>query len=482
IMNTGYSRYNIRTNLESDVTDFMTVGTNINYTYSERTGNTGLYAIYNATGFRPDLPVRGSDGEYMTYGGSANPVASLTTDAEMMANNLIGNIFTRIHFLDNLSFTSKLNIGFLNSENSLFRPPEASGGGEATLTAQDGHTLTTTFDNTLQFNKTFAQDHTLDILAGASWYKARDRNKYLEVRGFSNYEFINNISSANTIEGVGGGDTESGLASYFGRLNYNYRQKYYATFTIRADGSSKFGPDNKWGVFPSGALAWNISNEPFLKSTDWINNLKIRASYGKTGLANVPDFLYDTFFRYGSTYNDVNGLSPTAMPNLAIRWQDTKQLDVALDFSFFDFRLNGSVGYFSKNIEDMLMNRPIQPETGFQSQSANVGKMENNGIELEISAEIVRQRDFSLSSSFNITKIHNEITDLEGGQPFASGSTSLVQEGYPLGTIQGYVVEKIFQDQAEIDQLNNASPFGFYQAAGTAPGDYKFRDLNNDGQ
>lgn len=480
IMNSGYSRYNIRTNLHTDVTPFFKVGTNINYSYSKRTGDTGLFSIQNAISYRPDIPVRDENGDYATYKGGANPVSDLTTDREVLAQNLLGNIFGTLNFTPTLSFTSKLNISLFNNDSKNFIPPYVSGS-EAVLKQTNSKYLTTTFDNTVEFKDTFNAHHNVDALLGASWQKSRDQYTNLQTEGYANYEYINNVSAADEIRGAGGGEAVSGLASYFGRLNYNYDERYYGTFTIRTDGSSKFGPNNKWGVFPSGALAWRVSNESFFDPVEWVDDLKLRVSYGKTGLANVPDFLFDTFFGVGNTYNNLNGVAPSALPNLGISWQSTPQLDVAVDYSILNSRVWGTIGFFTKNVEDMLMQRPVLPQTGFQSQYANVGKMENTGIEFDITADIIRSDNFLFRSSLNITSIRNEVTDLEGGYPFSYGSSSLVQEGQPLGSIQGYVIDGIFQSENEISQLNSASPTGLYQASATSPGDYRFRDLNGDG-
>ncbi|WP_105047839.1 SusC/RagA family TonB-linked outer membrane protein [Polaribacter butkevichii] len=478
---TGFKRYNIRTNIETNFTKNFKVGTNLNFTNSLNYGSSGLFAIQDAIRYRPDYSIYQDNGSFNNYNGDPNPVATSGKDSKRHSNSLLGNIFAEVDFIPELTFRTQLNASLYLTESNFFNPPTASGNDDATRTERNGRTFNTTFDNTLTYKKLFNDKHAINALVGASFYKTEDHYSRIGVEGFANYEQINNIGSANDITSAGGGNASSGLVSYFTRLNYNFDSRYYATFTFRADESSKFGPNNRWGKFPSGALAWNISNESFMKSITWVDNLKLRTSYGLTGLANVSDFLYDTFFGAGYSYDGLNGIAPLGLPNPDIRWQKTKQLDVAIDFSFFDARLNGTVGYFTKRVEDLLMNRPVQLELGYNSQSANVGIMDNKGIEFQIDADIIRTQDFTFNTSFNFTSIQNKIIDLEGGFPFSTGGTSLVEEGQPLGTIRGYRVEGIFQTQDEIDALNNASPTGKYQSTGTSLGDYKFRDLNEDG-
>lgn len=481
INKTGFKRYNIRTNIETEFSKHLKVGTNLNFTNSLNYGSTGLFAIQDAIKYRPDYNIYQDNGDFNNYKEDPNPIATLGTDSKKHSNSLLGNIFAAVNLIPELTFKTQLNASLYLTESNYFNPPTASSNDEATRSERNGRTFNTTFDNTLTFKKLFNEKHAINALVGASFYKTEDHYSSIGVRGFANYEQINNIGSANEITSAGGGNASSGLVSYFTRLNYNFDSRYYATFTFRADESSKFGPNNRWGKFPSGALAWNISNETFIKNAYWINNLKLRTSYGLTGLANVSDFLYDTFFGAGYSYNGLNGIAPLGLPNPNIRWQKTKQLDVAVDFSFFNSRLNGTVGYFTKRIDDLLMNRPVQLELGYNSQSANIGKMDNKGIELQIGGDIIRTEDFIFNTTFNFTSIQNKIVDLEGGFPFPTGGTSLVEEGQPLGTIRGYRVEGIFQNQDEITTLNNASPTGRYQSSTTAPGDYKFRDINDDG-
>ncbi|HEU4633832.1 MAG TPA: SusC/RagA family TonB-linked outer membrane protein, partial [Flavisolibacter sp.] len=247
------------------------------------------------------------------------------------------------------------------------------------------------------------------------------------------------------------------------------------TFTGRADHSTKFGPDNRWGFFPSGALAWKISNEDFMRKAAVVDELKLRVSYGKTGSANFSDFQYATFFGSGSFYNGYNGVIANTIPNPDIRWESTFQLDVAADFSLFRNKLYGSLGYFQKTTRDMILNRQIIRETGGTNQYANMGDFLNKGWEFQAGSELINQKDFGFTTDLNITRYRSKVLHLN------EGSYLNLREGQPIGYFTGYRVAGIFQDQSEIDALNAASSTGYYQSRNTKPGDFKFIDVNGDG-
>ena len=239
------------------------------------------------------------------------------------------------------------------------------------------------------------------------------------------------------------------------------------------------------GFFRQQQFAWKIHNESFLKDSNVINQLKLRVSAGRTGLDNLPGFLYQAFFVGDgtTTYVDNNGIKPTNIPNEDIKWETTDQFDLGLDYSLFNHRLYGVIGYYTKYTKDLLLFAPTSPESGFSRQYANVGEVSNKGWEIEIGGDIIDNENFKWQSNFNISTNKNKVEKLNDATPTITGTSSeLVAEGDELGTIRGYIVDGIIQDQAEIDALNAGSDdTGFYQNTTTGIGDYKFRDLNNDG-
>jgi len=228
-------------------------------------------------------------------------------------------------------------------------------------------------------------------------------------------------------------------------------------------------------MFPSGALAWRVSEEEFLKKYPAVEDLKLRASYGKTGTANFADFQYAPMFGAGSFYNNHNGVFTNDIPNPDIRWESTYQLDVAIDFAFFKNKLRGSIGYYDKTTRDQILQRQVIRETGGRYQFYNVGDFSNKGFELQIGSDVIAGHKVSWLTDLNITKYKSKVLKLNDGEYRG------LREGQPIGFFEGHKVAGIFQSQKEIDDLNAKSPNGFYQAKNTKPGDFKFVDVNGDG-
>lgn len=333
------------------------------------------------------------------------------------------------------------------------------------------------FDNTATLNKFFDR-HFVNAVAGASFTSDKRNFENIESVNFPDDFVLNNLGSAGSIQKYSTGGSVSGLESYFFRANYNYDSKYYFTFTARADKSTKFGPNNQWGYFPSAAVAWRASHEPFLSELNWLSDLKVRMSVGKTGSANLGDFLYSTFFSTGATnsfHNGQNGVTLNSVPNPSIRWETTTQADFGIDFSLFENKLRGAFDIYKKYTRDLLLNVTIPNETGSSSQIMNVGDISNKGWEFVIGGDLIDKSNLRLTSDINFSANRAKLEKLNEGW-----GTNL-KEGDPLGTIYGYQTAGLFRTADEISGLNAKSPNGYYQVAKTAPGDLKFVDQNADG-
>ena len=212
-----------------------------------------------------------------------------------------------------------------------------------------------------------------------------------------------------------------------------------------------------------------------MEDVDFISDLKLRTSYGKTGSANFSDFQYDTFFTSGSFYNNNNGVISNTIPNPDIKWETTDQLDIAIDYSLWDRRINGSFGYFNKKTSDQILLRDVILETGGSSQFSNIGDFLNEGFEFQIGIDVISNEKFQWTTDLNLTTIKSKVLRLNGGY-----YNNLI-EGESASYFSGYRVVGIFQNQDEIDVLNAASPNGVYQSGNTAPGDFMYADVNNDG-
>lgn len=493
MIDNNFKRYTYSANIDALVTKNFKVGTSINYNYSINK-NKGFNSLSQGA-FRPDLPAYNEDGSYATFTGPYGEQYTALGNGKQLRNkaiskNLFGTVYGEVEILDGLKFRSQINISVnedrtdnfstSKSENALFQGLYYARPG-ATLGVQTNNGWSTTFANTLNYNKTINDGHTIDAVLGVSWDRSRYDAESQSYRGFPDDDILVNINSASFFDEADSEHLQQGLNSLFGRINYNYKGKYLATFTARRDGSTKFGPDNQYGFFPSGAIAWNMHNEDFLQGNAFISQLKLRASMGRVGSDNLPSFTYLAYYQSlennDSFYDGQNGIAVTGVPNTGIRWEETDQLDLGLEFGLFNSRINGEIIYYEKNTSGIILFSPIPSETGVTSWNTNIADVSNNGWEFTIGSDVIRNENFNWNTSFNISTVKNNVEHLYGAN---TGTQSGIVEGQPIGVIVGYDVIKIAQTQQEIDDLN-AAVGGMYQSTLTQPGDYVFRDITGDG-
>ena len=333
-------------------------------------------------------------------------------------------------------------------------------------------------ENTLNYNAILGK-HSFDILLGQTYQKneAVIRTGHSENLPKPYYPVLSNGEN----QTASGTESESSLASYFGRVNYNFDDRYLVTGTVRRDGSSRFAPANRYGTFPSVAVGWRISNEKFFKvPEDVINNLKLRASYGELGNQNIADYLYQPVINRNILYNyngsSVSGGLQTSLISEDIKWETTTSVNVGLDASFFNSALDLSVEYYNKETTDVLVGVPIPASTGSINTApvVNAGSLRNSGVDIELTYHYNTGKNFSFDISANASTLDNEVLALGGNNEPIYGVGSKTQVGAEVGQHFGYVYDGIFQTQDEIS--NHA-----FQSAITAPGDIIFRDLNEDG-
>jgi TonB-linked SusC/RagA family outer membrane protein len=491
--------YSIRANINSDVTDNIKVGTNLSYAKNERAFS-GLNFGNVAAGFQPSYDIFNPDGTYTTLTRYRNPnsireviinpLGEILGTNDTGGENFVGSAFAEITLLNDLKFKSEFSIGIANSTSSSYTPlalAEIRSSTSSTLRNSNSQAVNTTWTHTLNYTKTFNEKHNINALVGATFDQREIEQSGQGAGDFYNDEF-NSIGSAGEINYAFENRQIGRLNSYISRINYDYDKRYYLTFTSRYDGSTKFGPDDQWGFFPSAAAMWRISNESFLENSETLSNLRLRASYGRTGNSNLPDFQFTNvyaLFNTGSgprTYAGQTVLQSSGIPNPILKWEGTDQLDIALEFGLFNQKLTGSVNYYNNKTNDLLLGSPISPTTGFNFQTQNIADVTNKGWEFEIGANF-NFNELNWSSRFNIATNKNTLDALNGGSLTQFGNIDSVREGETLGVIFGYTVDGIFQTQQEIDDLNAAAPSGEYQdPRGMAPGNYRFLDINGDGE
>ncbi|MCK0131310.1 TonB-dependent receptor [Flavobacteriaceae bacterium F08102] len=477
IYNTYFKRNNIRTRLETELSKDFRIGTNFNYSDSKKRGS-NMLNYYEIVTYSPVVPVFDELGAFGTVtGGSTNPYAKARYKSNITDQNLTLSLFGEYKLTNQLIVKSQYSYNKSNGKSFSYTPSydnsQISLNRKGTLFQSDTKFSTRTFDNTINFSKKINR-HNVSSVVGASYTQTKSEFLNIQAIDFPDDD-ISITPGAASKQTISTGGTISGLESYFLSMNYNFSDKYYATFTGRADKSTKFGPNNRWGYFPSGALSWRISKENFLDNNESINDLKLRISYGKTGSANFSDFQYATFFETGSYYNNQNGVISNTIPNPDIKWETTNQLDLAMDFSLIDRRINGTFGYFEKKTLGQILYKDIGFETGGKNQFSNIGDFSNKGFEFKISADIFTSDKFQWTTELNLSTIKSKVLKLNGGY------YRDLKEGESIGIYRGYITHSIFQNQSEIDVLNTASPSGVYQSTNTAPGDFKFVDINNDG-
>jgi TonB-linked SusC/RagA family outer membrane protein len=424
IIGSDFKRFSGRTNLEYKANDYFTISNNI--TVSDITSNTffdgGSFnnPFKNSLELSPLIPIYDAQGrfngdhiDYFPLRG-ANPVGSLSGDDlwETRQTRVINNFAVSINILENLTFRSQWNFDVLHLNESQYQNPRYGSSNANNGTAYEASTTSKNWvgTQTLNYNFTVGQNHSFNLLAG---YEAQKST--LESQNASGTQFPNDkvttLSSASAEFAVGGSRSEFTFASLFSRANYNYDGKYFLSASLRRDGSSRFGADNRWGNFYSVGASWIASKESFIKDISFIDLIKIRTSYGLTGNAAIGNFPSQGLYVYGQDYDGAPGGSPSQIGNPNLTWETQENFNFGLDFGLFN-RINGTVEYFNRVSSDLILEVPISRTTGFNDLRQNFGEMTNSGIELTLNADIISNEDFNWNVGFNVTFLKNEITEL----------------------------------------------------------------------
>jgi len=496
IKNSKYDRISGLVNLDFNVSKNVRVGKKILATRTEsdgiRTqegsgGAGGTGVIGAALKFEPTQGVYDEDGNYtISQVGDPhdNPVAVALERENNSVNDMFqGNTFAELDFFENVQFRTSLGIQINNGRNGTYIPTTLvegrNTGGSGSITS--GKYTNAITENYLTYSKEFNDQHSLDVMGGYSYQSYR-----AEFWGASNRKFISdgfsfwNLGGGSNFQSPSSSLNEWALSSFYGRVNYNLMERYLFTFTGRYDGSSRFGANNKWAFFPSGAFAWNIGRESFIEDWDDLSQMKFRASYGVTGNTEIGS--YQSLARLSPTLaviagSQVNAVRPTEVANKNLSWESTQQTNFGFDIGFFNNRLNFTADYYYKLTEDLLYAVPLPMYSGYSSSLQNVGSLENKGWEFALNT-INWDGDFSWRTGFNITFNRNEILSLPGGEIRYSNVPShllgpesqVLRVGEVVGAFYGRIFDGIYQEgddfSAEPDRV---------------PGDEKFVDINNDG-
>ncbi|MBR9855849.1 MAG: TonB-dependent receptor [Algicola sp.] len=515
VIETDFKRYNFRVNLDFKATEKLSIEnslslnrTNFNTARTETTGGTEVAssAITGAYQFNPLLPVFDPEGNYTkgnfivqndgTFVNDVNniqeqipnfpsPVAYQNlSESQGKATRVLDNLAIKWDFAKNFQLKTTLGVDMNISEQFYFRTEEIDfGNTPGAFAAQAKNTATSYLaETTVTYTNTFSNKHRLNALMGASWQDFSIETLSGNALGFPTENFGSDNLGLGLNPGVSSNVIESRLISYFGRVNYILDNKYIFTVTSRIDGSSKFGDGNKYGFFPSGAFAWNVSEEEFLQDSGLY--LKLRLGYGIIGNESIAPYSAQSTFKptyHSFNDNEVVGQLPSTPANSALKWERTEQYNLGLDLGFFNDRLGLTVDGYQKNTEDLLLNLQVPSQTGYIQSVVNAGSVRNQGVELGINAQLFKggfNWDVNLTGAYN----KNKILDLAGLDNIPTGfgilginNWQLLEEGGEIGAFYGYVSDGIIQ----LDDDPTTTPT--FATDAFTPGERKYKDLNGDG-
>jgi len=497
VRGTDYNRIAGKVSLDNEITSKFRINTNLDYGFSTNNITNGMYsqAIFappTVEAYNPDGSVKIIDpSNNGTYGfeGFQNPLMLLKGVNKSNNVSLIGSLAAEYDILKSLKFRSTISVNFNNYRQTNYVPSTAqvSGAGgyptgskNGVATQAQSQAVNTFYENQLTWDKEFNENHRINVLAGTSWQLTRSSQFSAAGQGFPDDVYLNNLSSAALTLPSTGTSAQNSLLSFYMRANYALYDKYLFTFTGRSDASSKFPENNRVGYFPSGGLAWRISQENFLKELKWIDEIKLRASAGSTGTQNIGDNLFYTLYSPVS-YAGLNGLAPTQLGNDKIRWESTRQKDAGIDFAFFKSRLSGGFGYYEKSTKGVLFPATVARSSGFTGVTANIADIRNRGLELSLHGDIIRGKGFVWSGTLNISgnrskvlSLSNDFSDPSNPKVYRYGNTAL-QVGQPLGLLYGYQFDGLLrtaEEVADYKSKNLYAQFGFYPYLGIGDARY----------
>lgn len=511
IKSTNYDRISLNQNNVIKATSFLKFTTSLSLamTNHKRLDPTSIFL--SSLIAPPDIPIIDPETNYYT----GIRKMRLENPAGRIARNngknkrlyFVGNFSADLNLTKDLVFTSRFGIKLRNNHDSDFVPVYYETADNSTLmntvSRKTSRVTDWTWENMLTYHHNFKDKHDLTVMAAMSSrnytddsYSVSKQNIPIESDEFWYFDSATENPLAN------GKGAELSMLSYLGRINYNLLNRYLITASIRADGSSRFLKENRWGYFPSAALAWKLSEEGFFKNwnQNWLNTVKIRAGYGEIGNENISSYYpyltpiaQQQYYTLGQNQDRINGAAPSGIGNSDAKWETSTQLNFGVDFSLFNNRLSITADYYIRKTNDILLKQQIPSISGFSSMVRNVGGMQNKGFEFTLGFK-GNKGEFSYDINGNFALVKNEVTslgtsnalvasfpydysliDLQG----ALGNIIRSEVGRPYGQFYGYVTDGIFQNQSEIDAYVKDGKLIQSEAK---PGDFKFRDLNNNGK
>ena len=504
--NSEFNRLNLQSNISSQILSNVKVRANVNLSAENRRTQPISTVIQNAMRMLPSISIYDDEGNYNGPTGNAelngdalNPVAIVNEQKYRMKGfRMLSNISAEWEIIDGLvaKTTGGAELGYEYNNNYI--PKYKWGNKEQTNTSQSlssAYEELYLWDNSLTYDKVFGK-HKLNAMIGTSYQEYK--KEWMSAAGTGRAsEMTTELDNATKATDVGGNSYSWALMSYMGRVHYSYDNRYFLTATFRADGSSKFGADNRFGYFPSFSTAWNVSNESFMQDVPWISMLKLRLGYGLTGNQNIDAYAFADKLEVNGVYNfgsqrgfeseQVSLIYPYKLSNPSIKWESVEQYNVGLDIGFLNDRIIANVDFYLKNTNDMLTKKPVPQTSGTSLEQAdwppvNIGKVRNKGIEFNLNTRNF-VGEFTWETNLNMTFNKNEVLKL-GGPEILSG-VSLIREGLPINSFYGYKMGGIYQTLDEVFAgvpMENRAPdkASHNSQVNTSPGDIWFVNVNGD--
>lgn len=497
---TDYTRYTLQGNVQSKIGERIQVGVNIapgggiQHNNGFETGNrdvltrtlwlSPIVPIMDAAGNRtpfitsPGAIGAGNPFNTLEHAGTSSKyfrgLASAFAELEVMTGLKVKYSFN-VDYAQNNAFTFQPSIVYGETSNPNPNPPIPS-----STTSHNNH-INWLSELVINYDKTFGTDHRVTATAGYTAQKERFESYGFTGRNYPD-DLVETINAAQLIDGQNAGIEKWALLSYLARAEYGYKGRYMVTGTIRTDGSSRFGSNVRYGTFPSGGVAWRISEESFMNDVSWLEDLKLRASYGLAGNFNIGNYAYAAGvsranYSFGGAV--ANGRVSTSISNNRLTWENSKQLDVGMDISILKGRIGLILDYYNRITTDMLFNNEIPLSSGFASTLVNLGKLRNNGFEIAVNTTnltgpLTWQTSFNVSFNRNkVLALNHDNAPIYTGRSGEGNYTHITEVGKPLGQFFGYVQEGVYMDQADFDN----SP----KNASSVVGSVKYKDIDGDG-
>ena len=501
IMGDNYRRFNVKAAVDSKFSDKFQAGMSVNLALTDKDYG-GKNAVMNA--FRTNvywLPYDengelnyqpGKDKRFPTgFSGTVNPLLDLANSEDKIKSyDVLANFYLQFTPIKGLVLKTTFSPNFSTSREGIWYGPDsevAAKSRQHQASIENKDMFSWTWDNQINYSKTFG-DHSLNATGVFSMYSLERDENFIEGQGFPFATKWYNMSAAQTILDKSSSFSKITMLSYIARLNYSYKDKYLVTVSSRWDGSSKFAKGNKWGAFPSAAVAWRITQEKFMESTSsWLNNLKLRLSYGLTGNnaavgAYTTQPLASTQYWYSFNQALASGFGPSAFVNEDLSWEKTQELNIGLDFGFLNNHISGSVDWYNRISKDLLMEQKIPVEMGALGGTMwnNVGKVKNRGVEIVLNTVNFKNKDWEWSTTFTFAANHNEIMELNGKKE------DIVANKWFIGQPVDVMYELEYDGICTAEDLQktytiNGKTGNLYDIYGFYEGSMKIKDQNMDG-